>query len=74
MTGGVGEHPTEPGRRHDEDLLIRSDSLLSLIRYREATSLSDQTVRDLDALLGPLRQRTNAIIANRRAVEGTGRG
>lgn len=50
----------------DDDLLIRCDSLLSLIRYREASGLSAQTIRDLDELLGPLRARTGEIVRGRR--------
>lgn len=40
---------------------MHADSLLSLIRYREASGLSARTVEDLDALLPALRRRTDAI-------------
>lgn len=53
-------HPQEPPTADDE-LLLSADSLLSLIRHREATGLSQQTIRDVDALLARLRPRTNAI-------------
>lgn len=46
----------------DEDLLIQCDSLLSLIRHREPSGLSEQTIRDLDDLLHPLRKRTDEIM------------
>lgn len=50
----------------DEDMLIQCDSLLSLIRHREARGLTEQTIRDLDELLRPLRARTDEIIQTRR--------
>jgi hypothetical protein len=50
----------------DAELLMQCDSLLSLIRYRESAGLSEQTVRDLDALLPPLRARTDEINRERR--------
>lgn len=50
----------------DDDLLIQCDSLLSLIRHRESLGLTEQTVRDLDELLRPLRMRTDEIVAARR--------
>lgn len=44
----------------DEDLLVRCDSLLSLIRHREARGgLTEQTISDLDGLLPALRRRTD---------------
>lgn len=49
----------------DEDLLIQSDALLSLIRHRESSGLTEQTIRDLDELLRPLRARTDEIIRGR---------
>lgn len=51
---------------NDEDLLIKADSLLSLIRYREASGLSTQTLQDIDALMRILRQRTDDIVTQRR--------
>jgi len=45
------------------DLLIECDSLLSLILHRERMGLSEQTIRDLNALLARLRPRTDSIIA-----------
>lgn len=45
----------------DENMLVRCDSLLSLIRYRESTMLSDSTIRELDELLAKLRPRTNEL-------------
>jgi hypothetical protein len=61
--------PTPEVEHADGDLLIRCDSLLSLIRYRESTGLSEQTKRDLADLLPPLRRRTDEIIAERRTAE-----
>lgn len=55
----------------DDDLLIRCDSLLSLIRHREKGGLSEQTIRDLDELLRPLRARTDEIVRGRREGGGT---
>jgi hypothetical protein len=55
-----------------DDLLIRCDSLLSLIRYRESSGLSEQTVRDLDELLPKLRPVTDDIVRRERA-EAAGR-
>lgn len=52
----------------DWDLLIQCDSLLSLIRHREY-SLSEQTIRDIDALLISLRQRSDHIIEQRQRRE-----
>lgn len=46
----------------DRELLIQCDSLLSLIRYRERAGLSEQTVKDIDALLPHLRRRTDDLI------------
>ena len=57
-------HVDAPDQR--DDLLIRADSLLSLIRHRESSHLMEQTIRDLDALLGPLRRETDRIVAERR--------
>lgn len=50
----------------DDDLLVECDSLLSLIRYRESSGLSEQTIRDIDKLLGPLRRQTDQINDQRR--------
>jgi hypothetical protein len=53
---------TEPGTEREDGadgaLLMACDSLLSLIRHREPR-LSEQTIRDLDALLPRLRRRTD---------------
>lgn len=53
----------------DDDLLIRCDSLLSLIRYREMSGLSEKTIHELDELLRPLRTRTDEIIRARRGQD-----
>jgi hypothetical protein len=53
-------------RERDDDLLIQADSLLSLIRYREAAGLSQQTIRDLDSFLGRLRRRTAETVRSGR--------
>ena len=53
-----------------ENLLIRCDSLLSLIRHRERFGLSEQTIRDLDELIPKLRRETDAIIKTQRTAEG----
>lgn len=50
--------------RNDQGLLIRCDSLLSLIMYRENAALetlTTQTVRDMVELLNDLRRRTNEL-------------
>lgn len=52
-----------------ENLLIKCDSLLSLIRYRERHGLSEQTIRELDELLPRLRMATNEISVEKRRVE-----
>lgn len=51
----------------DEELLIRCDSLLSLIRHREAGGLTALTIHDLDELLPKLRARTDEITRARPA-------
>lgn len=38
------------------NLLYEADGLISLIRYREARGLSDQTKRDADDLIGRIRR------------------
>lgn len=40
------------------DALVRADSLLSLVRYREGGGLSEQTRTDIDALIPVLRRLT----------------
>jgi hypothetical protein len=69
------DHPDNPPEHHtdtlrpflsDEDLLIECDALLSLVRYRESSGLSEQTIRDIDSLLGPLRRQTDQINDQRR--------
>jgi hypothetical protein len=62
------EHHTDTLRPFlsDEDLLIECDALLSLVRYRESSGLSEQTIRDIDSLLGPLRRQTDQINDQRR--------
>jgi hypothetical protein len=49
----------QPAEDNDDELLMACDSLLSLIRHRERTGLSEQTIRDLDALGPRLRTRTD---------------
>ncbi len=49
----------------EEDMFIVLDSLLSLIRYREKSGLSEQSIKDLDLVLPRLRWMTDNIIRNR---------
>lgn len=56
----------------DEELLTQCDSILSLIRYRENTSMmTTQTMNDIEYLLPLLRKRTNEIdLQKARAAKG----
>jgi hypothetical protein len=43
------------------DLLVRADSICSLIYYREGTALSDRTRQELNELCADLRAATNTL-------------
>lgn len=47
-----------PENRELDDLLVRADSLCSLILYREGRGLSQQTLLELQALCNDLRVET----------------
>jgi len=47
------------------DLLTKADSLCSLIYYREASGLSDQTKKELNVLCTELRVATNTLGSSR---------
>ena len=55
---GSGEVTTEL----DDELLMAADSMLSLIFYREANGLSEQTRREMPELLTRLRTRTDRAV------------
>mgnify|MGYP006194916563 CR=1 FL=1 len=38
--------------------LIQADSIMSLVRYRESTGLSEQSIKDLDAAISAVRRLT----------------
>lgn len=61
----MSQHSPESNNLDDEELLIRADSLLSLIRYREGMKLSERSRLEIDDLIRSLRPRTEQIIKKR---------